>query len=93
MSHNGYTNYATWNVDLWIDNCRDTYDIKCEYLLSLRDTVKPDQVQHFLNLYVRGGLTSDIKGNDWKGGRVQDIDLDDLAATWEVERQELLSYA
>ena len=29
MSYNGWTNYETWNVALWIDNDYGAYQTKC----------------------------------------------------------------
>ena len=26
MTHNGYKNYETWNIALWIDNDKETYE-------------------------------------------------------------------
>ncbi len=30
MSYNGWKNYATWNVALWIDNEEGTYKYRCQ---------------------------------------------------------------
>ena len=30
MAYNGWSNYATWNVALWIDNDQGSYSTRCE---------------------------------------------------------------
>ena len=41
-TYNGWTNYETWNVALWIDNERGTYEesVKCDNLRSVMDAAR-----------------------------------------------------
>ena len=86
--YNGWTNYATWNVGLWVDNEYELYKSRCAMLESLDRPVTGDDVREFVNLWM-GGTTPDL-GN-WEGGRIQDIDWAEIADAWEVERQEMES--
>lgn len=45
-SYNGWTNYETWNVSLWLDNEESTYLEVQEYAREMADRVDPDAI-HF----------------------------------------------
>jgi len=86
--YNGWTNYATWNVGLWIDNEYDAYMTKVDYLKRLNRTVDKHDVITVLDMTF-GKMTPDLVGNDWEGGRIQDVNWWEIAESWEQERLEL----
>lgn len=91
---NGWANYATWNVPLWIDNEYHLYKEKVRMLETLDRPVTEEDVQEFA-VFAFGETmeTPDLVGNDWQGGRVCDIDWKEIAENWEEERLELLAYS
>ena len=46
--YNGYTNYQTWNISLWMDNDEGTYDLVREMASQL---VKPSRLADWLKDY------------------------------------------
>jgi len=42
MAYNGWTNYETWNVALWIDNDQGSYSLRCEWAQEAYDDNKDD---------------------------------------------------
>lgn len=63
ISYNGYTNYETWNVSLWIDNDYEVYKNKSLFT----DTGKWSKVmaKAFFE-YHYGETTPDLKKEDMK---------------------------
>lgn len=41
-TYNGWTNYETWNVKLWLDNEQGTYELQKEMVRQSRQTPKVD---------------------------------------------------
>ena len=91
-TYNGWTNYATWNVPLWVDNEYSLYTIRCDLLKIAVGPIDGEWVRSFINCYMNG-TTPDLAGNDWEGGRIQDVNWEEIAEHWEEERLELLDYA
>ena len=92
MSYNGWTNYATWNIPLWADNEYPLYKLRCDLLKECTRPITAGWVKRFFAAYM-GGTTPDLTGNDWEGGRISDVNWDEIAEHWEDERQELLDYS
>lgn len=88
MTYNGWTNYATWNVPLWTDNDYGLYQTRREMLDMLDRPVTAEDVQTFITDYMHS-TTPDIERNDWKGGRVEDVNWQEIADHWEIERLEM----
>lgn len=42
MNYNGWTNYETWNVSLWLDNEQSTYHDVQEFAQEMVDKIDPD---------------------------------------------------
>ena len=87
--YNGYPNYATWNVSLWIENEYAWYQAKLRYLkdsIGLAEDDGPvtgDDVKRFVATYM-GGKTPDLTKREMK-----DVRWDYIADHWEDERAEL----
>jgi len=72
--YNGYTNYQTWNVALWIDNDEGMYDYAHEMAAELE---KPSRIADWLKDYIEelnpvtdASMFSDLMGHalasvDW----------------------------
>jgi len=90
VSYNGWTNYATWNVPLWVDNDYGLYSARCDWLKKLDNPVTDQDAKEFALMYFPNG-TPDM--GDWEGGRLCDVDWAEIAENWEIERQEMLEYA
>ena len=87
----GFTNYATWNVALWSDNVRYLYDAKSRWLKRCKRPVTAQSARWFYRTYMLIDNT-DLKGNKEPGTRYRDIDWEDLADSWENDRQEILRH-
>lgn len=75
---NGYANWSTWNVELWIDNEEPLYKAKWRLLRSSPITAK--EVREFC-LDNLGESTPD-------GADFNEVDWDELADMWNDERKE-----
>lgn len=82
--YNGWSNYETWNVPLWIDNDQSTYSRKLELLQHL-PTVTADDAEIISLEFFPDQLTPDFENSEqW-----QLIDWQEIAEHWETERAEL----
>ena len=88
-TYNGWTNYATWNIPLWIDNDYGLYMEKVRRLETMDRPVEVADVKQLV-IWAFGPTmeTPDLVGNDWEGGRVSDVDWEEIAENWEYERKE-----
>ena len=87
---NGYTNYATWNVCLWIDNDRGMHEAK---LKDLRHRVAQDiwpTASHCEAVaeIILNCTTPDL--TDTIGERWMDVDWNQIAEEWTLEVKELI---
>lgn len=87
MAYNGWTNYETWNVNLWIDNEEPLYREKRRWLRANKKVTASD-VQLFFMLNMNG-TTPDLDELRRTGETVDPIDFNEIAENWEIERQEL----
>ena len=67
--HNGWTNRATWNVNLWLGNDEGTYTV----MRSLKMT-EPNQFENFCG-YLWGNETPD-------GEKLSDVNWQEIANAW-----------
>ena len=87
MSYSGWTNYATWSVNLWVDNEERDYRLKVEYLQQLKHKVTDMDVRRFVKDYM-DNTTPDLS-KTVEGARFEDINWSELAGFWEEERLNL----
>lgn len=85
--YNGYPNYATWNVALWIDNEEATYEAKIRMLRALKQEVTAKDVIGFVHRYL-GSTTPDLTARE-----MRTVDYSFLAGHFEDERLEDIKYA
>ena len=88
QGYNGWTNYATWNINLWVDNEERDYRLKVEYLQQLGHKVTDIDVRRFVKDYM-DNTTPDLKDSTVEGARFQDINWEEIASFWEEERIDL----
>jgi hypothetical protein len=86
MSYNGWANWATWNVELWIDNDEGMYRAKQEFI---RNTEKEDihkaNVEDFVKELMPEG-TPDMKQDFYAD---HSVNWQELAEHWQQEKDEL----
>lgn len=80
-TYNGWTNWETWNVALWIDNEEPLYRAKVEFIK--RGKLHPIQVEAFIReIYPKGtpdfDSPKDLKKVNW----------DEIAENWAEEAKE-----
>lgn len=59
--YNGWKNYQTWNVALWLDNDEPTYRMMQEYLKEI--ALKPNAKPRYIRLVYRLGLDTSKTGD------------------------------
>lgn len=81
--HNGYPNYATWNVNLWVDG---TCNQQKRDLIRLDKAITAKAVVMFVHRHL-DGTTPDLNAREMKS-----VDYVDLARRWEDERLTEIEY-
>ena len=81
-TYEGYANWSTWNVELWIDNEEVLYKDKWRLLRS--SNVDAQAVEDFCRSMF-GESTPD-------GADFNEVDWDELAEMWNDERKENEQY-
>ena len=95
MSYNGYTNYETWNVALWIDNEEGLYNERVERVQAAFDDVdeediaeKSSQARYNLADTLKEWVESmqpDLGGTMWGdllSAALSEVDWSELADNW-----------
>lgn len=78
MTYNGWTNYQTWNVPLWIDNEEATYRLRLEVLGPFPTA---SGVERFVReIFPRG--TPDFKDG---AADYENVNWTEIAANWTDE--------
>lgn len=84
--YNGWTNRATWLVPLWADNDYGTYSRKRDTLKHMDEVVTGERAELLAALLFAGRSTPDHEPGDW-----ETVNWDEIAESWEAERQEILA--
>jgi len=88
MEYNGWTNSATWNVNLWIDNEYRLYRSKRGLLALNPDPSKltAERVKEMAIEILGGTTTPDLDSSD-SGERLrwEDINWQEIADEWKEE--------
>ncbi len=88
-TYNGWTNYGTWNVNLWVDNDEPVYRAKVEMLRKRRYPVGAETVRQFYHREM-GGTTPDLDEMRRTRESFGRINFREIATHWEDERLEML---
>ena len=83
--YNGWTNWETWQVPLWIDNDEGTYRTKREALRRYRSV----GIDNISARHIAEGIFPDGTP-DMEPGDMDKVDWAEIAEHWEDERQEML---
>ena len=82
-TYNGWTNWETWNVNLWIENERPLYYEKVRFLREASE-VNAISVWVFCKAVFPNG-TPDMKTPT----ELDDVNWDEIAKHWRIEASEL----
>lgn len=88
MTYNGWTNYETWNVNLWIENDEPLYREKREYIGRMKRPVEPADVECFFDTAMCS-TTPDFDNITERGESLDPINFAEIAEHWEEERREM----
>lgn len=74
--YNGWKNYETWNVALWIGNDEPLYRLACSYVRGLDEVTAADAEK-----FVKGVLPNGTKDFKGRGGSAcyAEVDWDAIA--------------
>lgn len=97
MAYNGWTNYETWNVALWIGNDEGLYHAYREQI-EQKTRFQPDEKitgEDVKMFYVEfmDATTPDLTQMRKAGEHIDAVNYDEIAEHWEEERQEMLAEA
>ena len=82
MAYNGWSNYETWNVDLWLDNEEPLYRAKQAFIK--RGRINAESVARFcFDTFPNG--TPDMKHR----ADMAKVNWSELADSWQAEYDEL----
>ena len=104
MSYNGWRNYETWNVALWIDNEQSTYSEAREMVREAYDDTDEDQTHEERLEEARHGLAKRLEEwvdemkpdlgasmfSDMLNAALSEVDWQEIAENWlsEIEPEE-----
>ena len=82
-TYNGWTNYETWNIPLWVDNDYGTYQARISYLPAHREWSAQD-VYEFVHAVFPDG-TPDLEGDrNWSAK----VNWPEIAEHWQADHLE-----
>jgi hypothetical protein len=96
MAYNGWKNYETWNVALWIDNEQSTYQMRQEWAEDAYHEATADQT---LSRKERAAMSLSVTIKDWVeennplakdasmysdllGAAIGEVDWHEIASNW-----------
>ena len=103
MSYNGWKNYETWNVALWIDNDEGSYTYAREQLAEIRDETEPeytwqnktDAVRYAAAEWLKDWVTEEMVPDlgaslaaDLLGAALSEVDWQEIVDNWLPELEE-----
>jgi len=87
MSYNGWTNYETWNVALWIDNEEGTYSERCDLAERATDSYRLAQdIKAWIN-----EMAPDLGASlfsDLLSAALSEVNWEEIAENWYNEAHE-----
>jgi hypothetical protein len=81
-TYNGWSNYETWNVALWIDNEPGTYEERRRLSRMARDK---NELAESIKTWVRDEMAPDLGASmfaDLLGAALSEVDWYELAENW-----------
>ena len=86
-TYNGWTNYETWNLNLWIDNDEGHYKGKVRFLRSKAQELNVETVTNFcMRRFPKG--TPDMNGP----ADMTKVNYEEILEHWQHERVEIRQY-
>ena len=83
-TYNGWKNWATWNVALWIDNEEPLYRCKQAFIRRSYREIEAEDVERFcLDLFPDKRTPDFDNKSDWL-----DVDWQEIADNWNAEKAE-----
>ena len=79
--YRGWTNRATWNIALWLNNEPGSYYATQEYTQQLRHLATAEDAEQWISAFYPSGQTPD-------GDLLADADWEELAAMLREDQQE-----
>jgi hypothetical protein len=84
MAYNGWTNWATWNVELWLGNDEGLYHRKVDFMLDAhkRGELSDENVEAFCRRVFPNG-TPDMAS----AKRLNEVNWSEIAGYWRDEAE------
>jgi len=82
MAYNGWTNYETWNINLWLDNEEPLYRQKKDFIR--RCVITADNIEQFCRDIFPDG-TPDMDGG---ADDMNLVNWDEVEVSWRAEYEE-----
>ena len=79
MSYNGWENYETWNVSLWLNNEPDTYYALCEILSNNEDDYEAGKLIQSLVEDMNPLAESSSMFSDLISAALSEVDWEEIA--------------